>query len=72
MEHHDQKHLGEERISLVYISTPLSITEGSQDRNSNRTGTWRQELVCRPWRVLLTGLISMACSTMLSFRPQNP
>jgi hypothetical protein len=26
------------------------ITERSQDRNSNRTGTRRQELMQRPWR----------------------
>ena len=24
--------------------------EGGQDRNSNRAGTWRQELMQRPWR----------------------
>jgi len=28
----------------------LFIMEGSQDRNSNRAGTWRQDLKQRPWR----------------------
>jgi hypothetical protein len=26
------------------------ITEGSQDRNSNRAERWKQELLQRPWR----------------------
>jgi len=61
MKHHDQKQIGEERVCLVYTSILPSITEGSQDRNPNKAGTWRQELRQRPWRVLLTGLLSMAC-----------
>jgi hypothetical protein len=28
----------------------LFIIKGSQDENSNRAGTWRQELVQRLWR----------------------
>ena len=50
MEHHDQKQLGKERVYLAYPSTSLFVTEGGQDRNSNRTGTWRQELMQRSWR----------------------
>ena len=34
---------------LVQV-TALFIIEGSQDRNSNRAGTWRQELMQRQWR----------------------
>ena len=32
----------------------MFITKGSQDRNSNGAGagTWRQELMQRPWRML--------------------
>jgi hypothetical protein len=30
--------------------TWLFITEGREDRNWNWTGTWRQELMQRPWR----------------------
>jgi len=40
-----KKQVEEERVA--YISTLLFITKGSQDRNSNRTGTWRQELTQR-------------------------
>ena len=50
MEHHDQKQTVEERVDLVYISISLIITEGSQGRNSHRAGTWRQELIQKPWR----------------------
>jgi hypothetical protein len=44
---HDQKGSWEER---VYMSTLLFIFEGSHDRNSNKAGTWRQELMQKPWR----------------------
>jgi hypothetical protein len=39
--------VGEEYVYLAYASTLLIITEGSQDRNSSRAGTWRQELIQR-------------------------
>ena len=60
--HHDQKQAGQERVYLAYTSTVLFIIGGSQDRNSNRAGNWKQELMQSPWRVLLTGLFPMACS----------
>jgi hypothetical protein len=40
----------EERIYLAYTFTLLFIMEGSQDRNANRAGTWKQEQMQRPWR----------------------
>jgi hypothetical protein len=40
----------EERIYLANTSTSLFTTKGNQDRNSHRAGTWRQELMQRPWR----------------------
>jgi len=63
MKYCDQKQAGEKRVYLV----ALFITKGSQDKNSNRAGTWRQELMQRPWGVLLTGLLPMACSACLLF-----
>ena len=45
-----KKQVGEERVYLAYTSTLLFITEGSQDRHSNRVGSWRQERMQRPWR----------------------
>jgi hypothetical protein len=51
MKHSDRKQLGEERVYIMaYTSTPLFSIGGSQDRNSSRAGTWRQELVQRPQR----------------------
>jgi hypothetical protein len=45
-----KKQLGEEQPYSAYTSTFLFITKGSQDRNSYKAGTWRQELMQRPWR----------------------
>jgi hypothetical protein len=46
----DQEASWEEKVYSTYTSTLLFITKGSQDRNSHRAGTWRQELIQRPWR----------------------
>jgi hypothetical protein len=40
--------LGRKGFNLAYTSISLFIIEGSQKRNSNRSGTWRQELMQRP------------------------
>ena len=45
-----KKQVGEERIYSAYTPTFLFITKGSQDRNSHRAGSWRQELMQRPCR----------------------
>jgi hypothetical protein len=49
-----KKQVGEERVYTAYTSALLFITKGSQDWNSHRAGTWRQEpiqrLMSRPWR----------------------
>jgi hypothetical protein len=52
MQHHDKKkkkQLGEERVYLVSAPTFQFINDGSEDRNSNRTETWRQMMIQRPW-----------------------
>lgn len=59
MNHHDLKQLGEGRFYLASASTALFITEGNQDRNSSRPGTWRQGHSRGHGRVLLTGLLSL-------------
>jgi hypothetical protein len=40
----------EQKVYLTYIFISLFIIKRSQDRNSSRAGTWRQELIKRPWR----------------------
>jgi hypothetical protein len=37
-------------ISLVYAFTLLFIIQRSQDRITNRVGSWKQELMQKPWR----------------------
>ena len=44
MKHHDQMHLGEEKICLAYTSIALFSIEGSQAE------TWKQELTQGPWK----------------------
>jgi hypothetical protein len=43
-----KKQVEEKRIYSTYTSTLLFMTKGSQDRNSHRAGTWRQDLMQRP------------------------
>ena len=62
IKHHDHKASWEGKVYSAYIF--MLMFKGSQDRNSSRarTGGGRQELIQKPWRVLLTGLVLMACS----------
>jgi hypothetical protein len=55
----------------AYTSISLFITEGSQDRNSRRTGTWRQELIQRPGRGVPYWLGPHDLLSLLSYRTQN-
>jgi hypothetical protein len=43
------------------MPTSLFIIKESQDRNSNRAGTWKQELMQRLLRVLLNGFLYISC-----------
>lgn len=60
-------------FSLSYASACSSLSfiiEGSQGRNSSRTRTWRKELMQRHGRVLLSGLLIMACSAWFLIDPR--
>jgi hypothetical protein len=49
MKHSEENNLG--RDGFIWFTFPsLFITEGSQDRNSNKNGTWGQELSQRSCR----------------------
>jgi hypothetical protein len=50
LKHHDQKQLEEKGVYSTYISTSLFIIKRSQDRNTNKAGTWSQQLMQRSWR----------------------
>ena len=65
-----KKQVGEERVDSAYISRLLFITKGIQDRNSHRAGTWRQELMQRPWRDVTSWLASPGLLSLLCYRTQ--
>jgi hypothetical protein len=66
-----KKQVGEEGVYSAYTSTSLFITKGSQDRNSHRAGTWRQEVMQRPWRDVSYCLASPGLLSLLSYRTQD-
>jgi hypothetical protein len=66
-----KKQVGEERVYLAYTSTLLFITKGSQDWNSHRAGTWRQELLQRPWRGAAYWLAFPGLLSLLFYRTQD-
>jgi hypothetical protein len=61
----------EERVYSAYTSTLLFIIEESQHRNSNRAGTWRQELMQRPWRGAAYWVASLGMLSLFSYRTQD-
>jgi hypothetical protein len=66
-----KKQVGEEVVYLAYTSTSLFIIKGSQDRNSNRTGTWRQELMQKPSRGAAYRLVPHGLLSLLSYKPHD-
>jgi hypothetical protein len=71
MKHYNHKQLGEERVYLGPASPSQVITGGSQDRNSGRAGTWRQELMQRPWRGSACWLASHGLLSLFSYTAQD-
>jgi hypothetical protein len=71
IQHHNQKQAGEERVCLAFASTSLFITEGSQDRNSGRVGTWRQELMQRTWWGVVYWFAPRGLLSLLSYKTQD-
>jgi len=51
-------------------TAPFAI-EGSQDRSSNRPGTWQKELMQRPWRADSYFMLPMACSACFLIDPRT-
>lgn len=56
---------------LVSTSRSQSIIGGSQDRNSSRVGTWRHELMQRPWMGAAYGLLLIAYSAAFLTKPRT-
>jgi hypothetical protein len=66
-----KKQVGEERVYSAYTSILLFITKGSQGWNLSRPGTWRQELMQRPWRDTAYWLSHHSLLSLLSYRIQG-
>ena len=66
-----KKQVWEERVYSAYTSTLLFITKGSQDRNSHRAGTWRQEWMLRPWKDVTYWIASPGLLSLLFYRTQD-
>ena len=71
IKHHDQKPLGEERIFFIYTYISQTITEGSWGRILGRGGTWRQELMQRPWRNAASWLAPRGLLSLFSYTIQD-
>jgi hypothetical protein len=62
VKHHDQKQFGKERPTLSNLCSSLKEV---------RAGTWKQELVQRPWRAVAYWLAHHGLLSLLSYRAQD-
>jgi hypothetical protein len=56
---------------LAYTSKLLFNIEGSQDRNSNKAATWKQEVMRRSWRDAAYWPALHDLPSLLSYRTQD-
>jgi hypothetical protein len=60
------------RKGLLWLFSILLFTiEGNQNRNSNRAGTWRQELMYKPWRGVAYWLAILDLFSLFSYKTQD-
>jgi hypothetical protein len=69
--HHDQKKLEEARVCFPHSSTEQRIIKSSEGNNLSRVGTWRQELMQRPWRDAAYWLAPHGFLSLLSYGAQD-
>ena len=69
--HHDQKASWRRKGLFNLHLTLLFITKGSQDRNSHKAGTWRQEWMQKPWRNAAYWLAPHGLFSLLPYRTQD-
>jgi hypothetical protein len=66
-----KKQAGEEMVYSAFTSTLLFITKGTQDTNSKKSGTWRQELMQKPWSGVAYWIVSPGLLSLLSYKTQD-
>lgn len=67
MKYHSLKELGKKGfILLMFPGDNPSISKGSQDRNSSRVGTCRQQMIQRAWMSVIYGLDHHGLLSLLS------
>jgi hypothetical protein len=69
--HHDQKQVEEKRVYFAFSFISHFIIKGSPRRSSTRAGTWRQELMQRPWKHAAYRLTPHGLLSLLSHRTQD-
>jgi hypothetical protein len=58
-------------VDFTHSSTEQFTIKHREDRNSSRAGTWREKLIRGHGGMLLTGLLSMACSACFLIEPRT-
>jgi len=72
MKHHNQKESwGGKCLSVLYFHTLVPSLKEARTRNSNRTGTWRQELMQKPWKGAAYWLVHHGLLSLLCYRTQD-
>ena len=67
--HHDQEQLEKQR---VYFILQFVIHHPGKSGKEFKAGTWRQELMEKSGKVLLTDVLLMACAAYILKHPRTP
>ena len=65
--HHDQKQLQEKS---VYLNLHPLVPHPGKSEQELKSGTWRQELMLRPWRSTAYWLVLASCSAHILWLPR--
>jgi hypothetical protein len=66
-----KRQVGEEKVYLAY-PFHIAIHHQSQDGHPNRAGSWKWELMPRPWRGTSYYLVPPDLLSLLLYRMQDP
>jgi hypothetical protein len=71
VKHNSPKQFGVERLYFSVQFKAQYIIKGIQGQNSSREGTWREELMQRPWRTAINWLAPYGFLSLLSHSTQH-